>query len=157
MSLLDDWLNQGHRAADKALSEHGEETVTDLLRKLTDEVPPPSADAHIATVRGFALEGIEKLRKNTPALVGMTRKGLTVVMAYLASADDASALKAYLRTKAGPNDLVAASLAASTATVEERDRRDATIEGWKALGLKLLQDIGPIAARYLLPLLLKAL
>lgn len=158
MSLLDEWIKKGAEKADEALEREGEKGVGKLLDSLEDALPAHGdPDVNKATIRGMSLDAIGRARKHAPALVGLSRRGLAVVVTFMAQGREADAIEAYVRERAQPQDLVAMSLAASDAAVAERQEREATLEALKQQGLSFLRELGPVAARYLLPLLLTAL
>lgn len=145
---------------EKAVKEGAErltpEKVTELLERLEAKIPPPSDDAWRASVRGLSIEALGKLKPMAPQLAGHTREGLFVFLSYAATADEDKAMEAWLRDAALPSDLVSALLDSADAAIAERQRRDAFIASVKETGKTLLRELGPLAARYLLPLLAQA-
>lgn len=155
MSLLDEWIAKGAEKADDLIEREGEKGVGKLLDSLEGMLPDHAdPDPHKATIRGMSLDAIGRVRKHGSSIVGLSRRGLAVVVTYAAQGREDEALAAYVRERATPLDLVALSLGASDAAVAERNEREATLEAIKDQGLTLLRELGPVAARYLLPMLL---
>lgn len=158
-SLVDDLLRRGAGAADRALEKRGEEKLDDLVTKLEGLLPTAEEaanDARAATTRGMGLDGIHRLRKLEPQLVGLTRGALAVLVAYTASGKYSEAAGVYLRAKATPQELVGAVVQTADEAVAERDVREAVQKQLQEVGRYVVEEIGPVAARYLLPLLLQA-
>lgn len=158
-ALVDDLLRRGAAAADRYIEDKGVEKLDGLLDKLEKSLPTEEegiADPRKAVTRGMALDAIHRVRRMEPQLVGLTRGALAVLVSYVASGrySDASAL--YLRLKAPPEELVGAILATGDEAVAERDRREQVKKDLEATGKWVVEELGPVAARYLLPLLLVA-
>lgn len=144
------------KAAESGAERITADKVGDLIDKLAAKIPPPSDDAWQSQIRGMSLDALGKLKNNAPALAGHTREGLAVVLSYAASGNEHEALQAWLRDAAGPADLVGAILTAADAAIADRKAREAALEAAKETGKAILRELGPLAARYLLPLLLQA-
>lgn len=152
---VNDLIRRGALAADDLLEREGERGVGKLLDSLEDQLPAEGAGGEASAFRGMALDGISRLRNRAPELVGLTRGSLTTIVTYAALGDEDKALAEWLRVKAPPRSLVEASLAASMDAIAERQARDEFLSQAKSAGKTLLRELGPVAARYLLPLLLQ--
>lgn len=156
-ALVDKLLAKGHDAADHALERHGAERYYDLLEALRKRLPTEAdavRDPHKQVMRNMGLDGLSRLERAAPQAVGLGRAALTVLMSYIASGDLDEAQRQYLRLQAPPQALVKAVLAAGGDAVAERQARETLEAEAKAAGKYLVEEIGPLAARYLLPMLL---
>jgi hypothetical protein len=144
------------KSAASAIERLTTERAEDLLAKMEARIPAPSDDAWKSQIRGMSLDAIGKLKPHAAALAGHTREGLTLFLTYLANGEEHEALQVWLRDTATPIGIVGALLDAGDAAVADKRRRDAYVESAKELGKTLLRELGPLAARYLLPLLIQA-
>ena len=156
-SLANDLLQRAAARGDRALEEKGEAGLEKLLTKLEGMLPTTEdgeRDARLAVTRGMTLDAIHRLRTIKPQLVGLTRGALVVFTSYVASGRYAEAAALYLREKAPPEELVGAILQTGDDAVAEREQREQVKKDLEKTGRWIVEELGPVAARYLLPLLL---